>query len=190
MLLFPICILAMANPEERLFMEVLYKKHYLLMRNVARDVLKEPEIADDIISDSCMRLIQNVATLMELAEQELKSYIATTVRNTAIDYYRKHARRREVSIHALEETQEDARPQADVEHQIALEGELRDVLIAIEALPELERQVIKMKFYYGMSDREIAESTGLSVNSIAKYISRARAHLKEILYAKEAEPNE
>jgi DNA-directed RNA polymerase specialized sigma24 family protein len=64
-----------------------------------------------------------------------------------------------------------------------LDEELDIVWEAISRLPEKEMLVMKMKFSLDLPDDVIADEVGLSVNSIPKYISRAREHIKEIIYA-------
>lgn len=186
----PTVIQAIADDRDRAFMEALYNRHYLFMYKLAWSVLKEAESADDIVSESCVRLIQNIATLMSLDSEGLEAYIANTVRTTAIDHYRKQARMGEVAAHSLEEAQNLFDPRMDVERKIALESELLNTLGAIKRLPEREQQVMELKFRFDMTDAEIAEALGLSVKSIPKYVSRARKHLKEILYAEEEASHE
>ena len=71
----------------------------------------------------------------------------------------------------------------NVERKVALQDELAYVWKAIGQLPEKERQIMRMKYALEFPDDVIAERVGLSVNSIRKYISRARDHIKAMIYA-------
>lgn len=181
-MLIPFVILAIPEEETRSFMENLYKKHGLLMRDVARSFFKSAADADDIVSDSCVRLIQHVDVLKGLSEWELKSYIVSTVRHMGIDHYRKQHRLQELFVPSSEALETLSADTPEPDQKILLEEELSRVLRAIRTLQPNVQCIMRMKFSCEMTDREIAEEMGLSVNSIAKYISRARKRLIEILY--------
>ena len=67
--------------------------------------------------------------------------------------------------------------------KVELVDELARVWQAIRQLPEKEQQVMYLKYAVELPDEIIAERVGLSVNSIRKYISRAREHIKKMVYA-------
>ena len=75
---------------------------------------------------------------------------------------------------------------ADVEGQLLLAEELRRVLTAIHALPQKEQDVLWLRIAQGRTNEEIAAATGLSPESIRKYISRARARLRTAVYGEGA----
>ncbi len=62
--------------------------------------------------------------------------------------------------------------------------ESRDTLACvselIEALPEQQREVLRLRSWGGCSVQEIAEITGLSRDNARKILSRARQKLKEL----------
>ena len=70
---------------------------------------------------------------------------------------------------------------ADEYPDIEAIDERLDLSEAIAGLPDTYRDVILMKYYQGFSDTEIAELTGMSVDSVRKTIQRARKKLEQEL---------
>ena len=56
---------------------------------------------------------------------------------------------------------------------------------ALLRLPDRERELLRMKYYEELSDREIARLLGINSGSVRTYLTRARRKLGDIL--KEAE---
>lgn len=54
---------------------------------------------------------------------------------------------------------------ACVEDTLVNEQTLRDLNILMERLPEEQRQVVKMRYYEDLSFRDIADKTGVSINT-------------------------
>jgi RNA polymerase sigma factor (sigma-70 family) len=57
----------------------------------------------------------------------------------------------------------------------------RDVLEALAALPERQREVLVLRYYGDLSEAEIAEALGISRGSVKSYASRGADALRPIL---------
>ena len=86
-------------------------------------------------------------------------------------------------MNADKEVVDSVADDTDFERKIALKSELAMVWAAISRLPEKEQLIMQLKFSQGLSDAAIAERVDLSPSSIAKYISRARDRIKDMIYA-------
>lgn len=71
-----------------------------------------------------------------------------------------------------------------VEGRIVLEDEIEMVWRVIQQLPLKEQKIMKLKYLLGYTDDVIAKEVGISANSIAKYVSRARKKLAAMIYSK------
>ena len=182
MLIIPSAILAIASDEDRDYMEWLYREHRRLMYATALRYCQNAVEVEDIISDSCVSLIEKIEKLRFLERDELRLYIYAVVRNTAIDHYRKRKRLDSRFFHLSENVVHQVPSDFEVSKQIELREELGLVLQAIEGLSVKERMIMLLKYSVGLSDAEIAEAVGLSPNSVRKYISRAREHIKVRVY--------
>ena len=182
MLLFPGVILAMPAGEDRDFMENLYRKYHRLMYATAWKYVRDDSAAEDVVSDSCVALMKKISTLRGLDHNKTCVYIVSTVRNTSINALNKQSRLNQVFRSGENEFVETLPDGVDFVQKILLEEELAAVMRAIESLPAKEQMIMKMKYSMELSDEVIAEQVGLSVNSIRKYVSRARNHIKAALY--------
>lgn len=186
MTLLPIIMLAILGTEECSFIEEMYKNHFRLMFATAWSFTREKTIVDDIVSESCLALMKNVETIKQLKGNQLKGYIVSTVRNTALNYLDKQSRVRKHMANEIESYEDQLTSPSyvyGIEEKIVLEDELANVLEALHSLPAKEQQVMRMKFGEQLSDAEIAQATGLSKSSIPQYVHRARERLKALIYS-------
>ena len=181
MIFFPAVISAMPLGDDRTFMEWLYTKYHRLMFSAAWKYCGNRDMTEDIIGDSCVALMRNLPTLREMDERQISVYLYVTVRNTAFNALKKerrHSTRFLPLSHAdMSALASDESPEANIE----LESLLQQVCSVLEALPEKEQEVSRLKFSLGLDNAAIARETGLSESSVRKYISRIREKVKEQL---------
>ena len=182
MLFFPLAILEMPLGNDREFIEQLYVRYRRLMFHIAGKYCDDPADVDDIVSDTCVALIKKVSTLRELEDIQLRTYVATATKNTAINWLTKR-KRLESHFVPVDDDQVVQFPTYDEPgYKIVFQDELNAVMQAIRRLPEREQLVIRMKFSMRKSTEEIAEATGMSESSVRKYLSRARGRIRTQVY--------
>lgn len=185
MILIPAVILAIESEDDRTIMSEVYLKHHRLMLKTARSIAGTD--TEDVLSDSCVALVQVVEKLRTMNDNELRKYIVITVRNTALNHWRR--KQRETAMFRAYNEEEDAQMETvpSSEQKIMLQEELRLVRDAIKTLTPKERDLLRMKYGEEKSNAEIAKVTGLSPSSIPQYVSRVRVRLKAALYEGGAE---
>ncbi len=183
MVIFPQAILDMPEGSDRDYMEWLYREYCALMFSTAWKYFRDKADVEDIVSDGCVSLMRNIPALRSLERDKLGVYIVSTIRNVAFNHYAKQKRTSDHTTAAGDEAIQSVADATNVERKVALQDELTYVWKAIGQLPEKERQIMRMKYALEFPDDVIAERVGLSVNSIRKYISRARDHIKAMIYA-------
>lgn len=183
MIILPNVIFTMPEGGDRDYMAWLYKEHHRLMFSTAWKHIRDKHTVEDIVSDSCVALMKNINTLRQLDRIKLRAYIVTTVRNTALDYIDKSQRTAKYVVHASDEAMRTISDATDVQQEVALREEVADVWAAIGNLRYKEQRIMQLRYSRGMTDQEIAHKLGLSEESIRKYVSRARIHIKAMLRA-------
>ncbi len=163
--------------EDREFIRKLYEQQKERMYQTARYFLRDAASVEDALSQSCVSLFDHVELLRALPERQRAAYVLHTVRNQALKQLEQQKKMAEKAERLYWETA----TQEDVERQVVMRDTLAHVLRAISTLPEKERQVVTLKSLHQMSDAEVAEQVGLSVESVRKYLSRARKKLRPIL---------
>ena len=178
------------NEEERVFLEQTFDKYSRLMFSVAYKYGLQRQDAEDVVMDSVLSIHKNMTKIRALNVEKMQVYIVSIVRNASLDFLRREKRRGMVFQNTEDDEMEQIASEESVEEKISLQDEIKLVMKAIHELPESERQVMYMKYSRNMENEDIASSTGLSPESIRKYLSRGRNHVRKALLGKEAMANE
>ena len=180
---FPLVLLSIKNEEDRAYLDALYRQHCRLMFAAAWKYTSDRSTAEDIVSESIVALIGKVDVLRAMEPAALRSYLVTTVRNAAFSHFRRMQR---IDAYRLC-IRDEAIARLPEQLPSAPQNELADVIRAMHCMNERDQAVLKMKYFYGLDNGEIARAMNLSPESIRQILSRARKRLKEIIHAEEAD---
>ena len=142
-----------------------------LMRYAAR-LTGDVERARDVVQDTFIRLCAQPQAVLEGRERE---WLFTVCRNRALDVRRKEQRMTPMAAEV--ECRECSAPSPPA--ALERDEESGQVLRLVEALPENQQEVIRLKFEAGLSYREIAGVTGLSVSNVGFLIHTGLKALRE-----------
>ena len=109
----------------------------------------------------------------------LKTLLCLVVRSRAIDRYRELIRK---STLPLEEAVLSAG--AGMQEQLLQQETRRELLAAVKALEEPNREILLRRYYHDQKPKEIALAMGLSVKQVDNSLFRSKRHLREVLTAK------
>ena len=145
-----------------------------LYRAYAKDVHRfalflsgDPALADDIVSETFIR-VWKARARVDLTT--VKAYLFAVARNLFL-----HHRRQAKRTTSLDDHMADAAPGP---HERAhARDELRTVLAALQALPEVDRSALLMRTDSAMPYEEIARTLGISVSAAKVKVHRSRLKL-------------
>ena len=102
--------------------------------------------------------------------------------NLIIDFFRQEKSEPTISSDNAEIDILNRRELADgtVEDQLVTDQIHTDVKRLMESLPESQREVLEMRFYRDMSFKEIAEATGVSINTALGRMRYAVMNMRRI----------
>ena len=80
-------------------MEWLFVEHHRLMMVTAFGIVPQSADADEIVSDSLIALYKKIDKLRGMEKNALRLYIVSTVRNTSLNYLKKHQRMNSQFLH-------------------------------------------------------------------------------------------
>lgn len=165
----------MSDPDDRAFMESLYLEFEGLMYATVKKYIGEESDQMDVMQDVVVKLIRKVSTLRPMGDGALCGYIATTAKNTAIDFLRKKNR---VGVDAVgmdeaqfSQTEDLALSLDDLMELSERRGYLQE---ALSNLSEEDRSLLEWKYFLDYSDEDLAQLFGCKVNSIRMKLTRAR----------------
>lgn len=139
------------------------------------------EDAEDLLHDAFAATLKGIGRIEHIADP--LGWLFTSLRNRVIDLWRKRARRKELGMSPVAlETIEEIVAATDLGQAESLErDELSAALAdAIAVLPPEQREVIDAQVFRGLSFRELAEQTGVSIDTLS---ARKRYAIKKIAYA-------
>lgn len=146
----------------------------------------DEDLANDIFQDAFMKII---VTLKDGKYNEEGKFILWAKRishNLVIDHYRlkaKHIKVSETSYENEEFSIFDLIREQDenVEDRLVTEQINSDLFRMLTYLPENQQEVIKLRFFDGLSFREIAEQTDSSINTTLGRVRYALINLRKIM---------
>jgi RNA polymerase sigma-70 factor (ECF subfamily) len=149
----------------------LYRAHARELRRFAVFLSGNPALADDLVSEAFAR----AWTARDRIEfSTVRGYLFAIVRNLFLQQIR-----RERGRQPLDERMVDDRP--GPEARAGGQDDLRVVVEALAALPEIDRAAVLMRANDGVAYEEIAAALGISVASAKVKVHRARLRLAEAL---------
>ena len=181
MTIFPMAILMIDNEDDRAFMERLYVEHRYLLFKVAYGIVKDPQTAEDMVSEACISLIAHMDTLRKLNTYKVRAYIVTTVRNVSLDCIRKRNRQSRKNLLMDAEGDFDAPEQTQVYDDLIRREEIAAIRMALDKLRAPDRDLLRMKYFDLLSDKEIAQKMHIQSSSVRYYLTKARRNLGRIL---------
>jgi RNA polymerase sigma-70 factor (sigma-E family) len=142
----------------------LYRDHRMRMVRLAVLLVDDPSTAEDVVQEAFTGLHRHWSGLRD--EAAAVGYLRTAVVNGS----RSVLRRRRTARDYVPPHQVNAR---SAESLAMLSAEHQAVVDALSTLPPRQREVLVLRYYGGLSEAEIAESTGISRGTVKWTASRA-----------------
>ena len=142
------------------------------LRRYAYALLRNHAAADDLVQDTLERALSHWTS--RRPDGELRAWLFSILRNLHIDAYRQ-ARRRGAEV----EIDEDDHRETATRQETALEA--RDVLAALDQLPEEQKSLLLLIGVEDFSYEEAARVVGVPIGTVMSRLSRARQRLRSIV---------
>ena len=136
-------------------------------------IVHNQDVADDIFQETFMKAV--VAWITRIAH------------NLIIDYFRQTRNENCVSNDEVEyDLFNDIKlAETNVESKMVREQVLDDVKLLVEHLPQNQKEVVFMRYYQELSFKEIADITGVSINTALGRMRYALLNLRKMAVKKE-----
>jgi RNA polymerase sigma-70 factor (ECF subfamily) len=143
-------------------------------------IVKDRYVAEDLLQDTFIKALTSIRNGSYTDEGKFAVWIGRIAHNLAVDYYRRSKRYPEIvledgsrlmnTLHFADESVE--------ERQIWLDNRSR-LRTLIRELPAEQKQVLIMRHYLKMSFQEIADRTGVSINTALGRMRYALINLRK-----------
>lgn len=166
-------LLTLLRDDDQNAFGIIYQRYWQTLYVIGYNRTRDVNITEDIIHDVFASLWTN---RQREDIQNLKAYLATSVKYMAIAYYRKIQRRTSFV---------DSLPEKEVDEQLAERIDDRRILELLKEevnrLPEKCRLVFKFSREENKSIREIAEELNISPSTVENHLNKALGRLKVII---------
>lgn len=163
-------------------LSVLIERHQSKIYGFIYSKINDKDLCEDIFQDTFIKVIKTLKAKSYNEEGKFLPWVMRIAHNLVIDYFRKSKRMRfqreteEFSIFSVL-----TNSSLNVENQIILEQVEFDLTKLIEELPEDQKEVLKMRMYQDLSFKEIAEVTGVSINTALGRMRYAIMNLRKLI---------
>jgi len=166
------------DETDRVTLEKLYLKYKKTMLHVAMNILHDQYLSEDALHKAFIRLIGNLNKLTGMESGDTKAYLIIIIRNVSIDMLKKKNSERFISLDDIAETVPD---KIDIEKDYNLKEENEMLYNIVSELPDIYKDVFLLRYYNGLSIKEISQSLDISVSTVKKRLERARKRIKSSL---------
>lgn len=149
-------------------------------------IVKDQQLAEDIFQDTFIKVINSLKRGKYQEKGIFVSWVIRIAHNLIIDYFRKSKHLRtyssedgEMDVFNTKKLAEDTVEDIMITDQIEA-----DVRKLVDLLPEEQKEVILLRHYGGLSFKEIADQTGVSINTALGRMRYALINLRKIIESK------
>lgn len=130
-------------------------------------IVHNEELTEDLFQETFVKAIVTIQQGRYTDNGKFSAWLTRIAHNLVIDFFRQERNENQIS---------DSETDADlfnnikfsedtIEKQMVFDQILEDVGRLVEMLPENQREVVHMRYYQNLSFKEIADITGVSINT-------------------------
>lgn len=152
--------------EDKQAFEVLLSRHQSKIFNYILSLVKEKALADDLFQDTNIKIVNTLRGGKYRNEGKYIQWAMRIAHNLVIDYFRKNQRFPTIKTDENFDIFDviDSREES-IEHKLIKNQIHDDVRKLVRQLPEEQRRVLVLRHYSNLSFKEIADKTGVSINT-------------------------
>ena len=146
-------------------------------------MVKNEELANDLFQETFIKAIMKLRDGKYKNQGKFSFWLTRIAHNVIIDHYRELRNQHIVDApkeNDLGNLRGDSVLEADREKALVNEQVLKDVRQLMEALPDVQREVVFMRYFQEMSFKEIAAATGVSINTSLGRMRYALINLRKL----------
>lgn len=162
--------------------DTLLRRHQDRVFNYILRVVKDRDVADDIFQETFIKAIITIKQGKYSANGKFSAWITRIAHNLIIDNFRQEKNENQVStdVGAVDLLNNRELCEDNIEDLLVNTQIQEDVKKIVMALPESQREVLIMRYYRDMSFKEIAEQTGVSINTALGRMRYAILNMRRI----------
>lgn len=164
----------------------LIEKYNRRVRDYIRMMVGDADVAADIAQETFIKAVRVIDDGRYTDSGKFQSWIMRIAHNKALDYFRSQKSNNSVSESSAGYNVLGTMKYADksVEDSMISDQISADIRALVELLPDEQREVVKLRYYSDLSFKEIAEQTGVSINTALGRMRYALINLRKMIQEK------
>lgn len=165
----------------------LIERHSRRVRDYINMMVKDRDVADDIFQETLIRVLRFVNDGRYTENGKFLSWVLRIAHNQVIDHFRQKKQQNNVSEGEVGYDLLNNKKFSDttVEEKMVSAQIEADVRKLLDYLPKEQKEVVMMRYYMGLSFKEIAEQTEVSINTALGRMRYALINLRKLIDEKQ-----
>ncbi len=176
-------LLEMYQQGNREAISQLLERHTRRVRDYVRMMVKDNEVADDLTQEVLIKVVKVLDEGRYADKGKFLPWVLRIAHNRVLDYFRAQKQVKTINESSagfdILGSKNFAEP--SIEDNIISEQRAEEIRALVEELPEEQREVVKMRYYEGLSFKEIAEHTGVSINTALGRMRYALINMRQMI---------
>ncbi len=147
--------------------DALLNRHQSYIFSYIQRLIKDMDMTNDIFQETFVKAIMNIRQGRYTGDGKFQAWLTRIAHNLIIDFFRQEKNvptvstdNEDVNVLNRRDLSEGTIEDAIIDCQI-----MDDVQSLVSTLPDDQRKVVEMRYYQNMSFKEIAERSGVSINT-------------------------
>ena len=178
-------ILRFIKGEQLCFEQLIYRHKNKIFAYISL-YIRDQALAEDIFQDTILKVIQSVKSGKYSDNGKFLSWVMRIAHNLIIDHFRRLKQMNTISNDNYESDLFNSKSFAEdnIEDDIIKQQIHKDVRNMISSLPDDQREVVILRHYADLSFKEIADVTGVSINTALGRMRYALINMRKIMEEK------
>ena len=173
-----ICMILSTTSEEDSF-EYIYTTYKRLMMKKAYSILRDYGLAEDAVSEACIRIYKNIRKIDDPASNRSVAFVMMIVKNTSLTFLQNN---KKYDTDELDESIEDS---YNLESAVVDKLSSEEIYQTLGKLDEESRNIFLYKYAYDLPHKEIASIMHMTENNVTVKLHRCKKRLVSLLSREE-----
>ena len=143
-------------------------------------IVKDQDVAEDLLQDVFVKVVRTLHSDKYNEEGKFQPWVMRIAHNLAIDYFRKAKRQPTILLEDGSNLLNSMRFAEQSSEELRIKEETLDLVRKlIDELPEAQKEVVILRHYMDLSFQEIAQQTGVSINTALGRMRYALNHIRK-----------
>lgn len=167
-------------------LELLISRHRKKVYTYIFLIVKDQHLAEDIFQDTFIKVIKSLLNGKYRDNGKFLSWVIRIAHNLIIDHFRKEKQLNTCSNDDYEADLFNTRKfsESNIEEDIITDQITSDVRNLVDELPDDQKEVVILRHFCGLSFKEIAEQTNVSINTALGRMRYALINLRKLVKEK------